>query len=290
MKKVIVILLMGLGIVCASAKADTKEFREHLTKEFAVTKDGSGGILFIYNISGFIKVEGYDGNKVLLEMDKTISAENDQLLETGKKEFKLGFDQRSDTVMAYIADPFDSRPHRNWQYNDTRRDRDIEYNYNVDFTVKVPFGMNLHISTVNEGIVTVNNVGGTLHVSNVNGEISIKNAKATTYAHTINGDVTVTYLVNPADESSYYTINGTIRVNFQPGLSADLQFKSMNGEFFTDFMDATSLPPTVNKTLDKKSGGSVYKLNSSTSVRFGKGGKRFRFETLNGNIYIKKQS
>lgn len=290
MKKVIVTLLMGIGIVCASAKADTKEFKEHLTKEFTVTKDGSGGILFVYNISGFIKVEGYDGNKVLLEIDKTIKAENDQLLETGKKEFRLGFDQRNDTVMAYIADPFDSRPHRNWQYNDTRRDRDIEYNYNVDFTVKVPFGMNLHISTVNEGIVTVNNVGGALHVSNVNGAISIKNAKGKTYAHTVNGDVTVTYLVNPADESSYNTINGTIRVNYQPGLSADLQFKSMNGEFFTDFPDATSLPPTVNKTLDKKSGGSVYKLNSSTSVRFGKGGRIFRFETLNGNIYIKKQS
>ena len=72
-------------------------------------------------------------------------------------------------------------------YNDDREE--IEYNYNVDFTVKVPFGMNLHISTVNDGIITVNNVSGSLHVNNVNEEISIKNAKGTTFAHTVNGDV-----------------------------------------------------------------------------------------------------
>lgn len=290
MKKLIITLLMGMGIVCAFGRENPREFKEHLTKEFTVSKDGSDGILFIYNISGFIKVEGYDGSKVLLEMDKNISAGDDKNLEIGKKEFRLGFDQRNDTVMAYIADPFDSRPHRSWKYSDTRRDRDIEYDYNVDFTVKVPFGMNLNISTVNNGIVTVNNVSGKLHVSNVNEAITIKNAKSETYAHTVNGDVSVTYLTNPAAESSYYTINGTIRVSYQPGFSADLQFKSMNGEFFTDFPDAALLPATVDKVQEKKGNGATYKLNSGTSVRIGKGGKKFRFETLNGNVYIKKQS
>jgi hypothetical protein len=177
-------------------------------------------MLFIYNISGFIRVEGYSGNKIILEMDKTISADDDKNLETGKKEFGLAFDQKSDTVIAYIAEPFDSRPHRNWQYNDDHRE--IEYSYNVDFTVKVPYGLNLHISTVNNGIISVNNVSGILYVSNVNEEISIKNAKGTTHAHTVNGYVSVTYLSNPPEESSYHTINGNINVTYQPGLSADL--------------------------------------------------------------------
>jgi DUF4097 and DUF4098 domain-containing protein YvlB len=222
-----------------------------------------------------------------MEMDETISVETDKDLETGKKEFKMGYDQRSDTVMAYIAEPYDSRPHRRWQHND---DRDIDYNANVDFTVKVPYGMNIHISTVNNGIITVNNVNGTLYASNVNEEISIKNAKSTTYAHTINGDVTVSYLTNPPEESSYYTINGNIKVSYQPGLSADLQFKSMNGDFYTDFPEVILLPASVSKAQDKKGDGIVYKLNAVKSVRFGKGGKTFKFETLNGNVYVKKQS
>jgi hypothetical protein len=288
MKKLIVTLLMGMGIICAVANANSREIKEHQSKEFILKKDAAGSTLFIYNISGFIKVEGYSGSTVLLEMDKTISAEDDKDLETGKKEFRLAFDQRSDTVMAYIASPFDSRPHRNWQYNDDRRE--VEYDFNVDFTVKVPFGMNLHISTVNNGSITVNNVSGILYVNNVNEEITIKNAKGTTFAHTVNGDVTVSYLINPSEESSYYTINGTIRVNYQPGLSADLNFKSMNGDFFTDFPDAQRLPASVTKENQKKGEGLVYKLNAVTAIRFGKGGRTFKFETLNGNVYIKKQS
>jgi hypothetical protein len=288
MKKLIVTLLMGMGIICSFAKANSLEFKELQSKEFVLNKDATGSTLFIYNISGFIKVEGSSGNNVVLEMDKTISAEDDKNLETGKKEFRLAFDQRSDTVMAYIASPFDSRPHRNWQYNDDRRE--IEYNYNVDFTIKVPYGMNLHISTVNNGSITINNVSGTLTVNNVNEEITIKNAKGTTFAHTVNGNVTVSYLSNPPEESSYYTINGNIRVNYQPGLSADLNFKSMNGDFYTDFPDAQSLPASVTKVHEKKGEGLVYKLNATTAVRFGKGGRTFKFETLNGNIYIKKQS
>ena len=288
MKKNIVILLTGIGILCSLPKANAREFTEHMNKEFTITGNVSGSMLFIYNLSGFIKVEGYQGNKILLEMDKTISADNDKDLETGKKEFRLAFEQKNDTVMAYIAEPYDSRPHRNWQYNDDRHE--IDYNYNVDFIVKVPVGMNLHISTVNDGIITVNNVSGTLHVSNVNEEIAIKNAKGTTYAHTINGDVTVNYLTNPPEESSYYTINGNIRVSYQPGFSADLQFKSMNGDFFTDFPDIEKLPAAVTKEKANKEAGTVYRINAVTFVRFGKGGKTFKFETLNGNVYIKKQS
>jgi len=288
MKKLIVSLLMGMGIVCTVPQANAREFKEHMTKEFEVSKN-AGSILYIYNISGFIKVEGYAGNKVLLEMDKTITADNDKDLETGKKEFMLAFDQKSDTILAYIAEPYDSRPRRNWQYNDDHRD--IDYGYNVDFTVKVPFGMDLHISTVNDGIITVNNVSGTLHVSNVNEEISIRNAKGTTYAHTVNGDVSVDYLTNPPEESSYYTINGNIHVSYQPGLSADLQFKSRNGgDFYTDFPEVQLLPASFSKVQEKKGDGFIYKLNAKTAVRFGKGGTIFKFETHNGNVYIKKQS
>jgi hypothetical protein len=288
MKKTIVTLLMGLGIICAIPKANAREFKEHISKEFTLSGDAANSTLFIYNISGFIKVEGYAGNKVLLEMDKTITAVDEKTLETGKKELRLAFDEKADTIMAYIAGPYDSRPHRNWQYNDDRSE--TGYSFNVDFTVKVPLGMNLHISTVNDGIISINNVRGVLHVNNVNEEISIKNAKGTTFAHTVNGDVTVNYLANPPEESSYYTVNGSIRVSYQPDLSADLQFKSMHGDFFTDFPEAELLPASVTKVKEKRGDGIVYKLNTVTLVRFGKGGKTFKFETLNGNVYIKKQS
>jgi hypothetical protein len=288
MKKIVSSLLMGIGIICTIPQANAREFKEHISKEFTLSGNASGSTLFIYNISGFIKVDGYAGNKVMLEMDKTIIADDDKTLETGKKEFRLAFDQNSDSIIAYITSPYDSRPHRNWQYNDNRPE--IEYRYNVDFTVKVPSGMNLHISTVNDGIISVNNVSGVLHINNVNDEITIQNAKGKTYAHTVNGDVSVNYLTNPSEESSYYTINGNINVSYQPDLSADMQFKSMHGDFFTDFPDTELLPASSAKMQQKNDKGTVYKLNKITIVRFGKGGRTFKFQTLNGNVYIKKQS
>lgn len=287
MKKVIVILLMGMGILCVVAKVNAKEFKEHINKEFTVSANSSPTIL-IYNISGFIKVEGYAGNKVLFEIDKILSADDDKKVETGKKEFRLGFDQKLDTVLAYIAAPYDSRPKKNWQQNED--DRNIDYSYKVNFTVKVPFGTNLHISTINDGAITVNNVSGTLHLNNVNNGIEVKNAKGTTFAHTVNGDVSVNYLTNPSGASSYNTINGNIRISYRPGFSADLTFKSMHGDLFTNFTEAKLLPVSTTKVQDKKGGVAVYKLNTITTVRFGKGGKIFKFETLNGNVYIKKQS
>ncbi len=287
MKQLIVSLLLGIGSLCIIPNVNANEFKDHISKEFTVSANSSNSTLFIYNICGFIKVEGYAGNKVQLEMDKTISADDDKAIETGKKEFRLGFDQKSDTIMAYIASPFDSRPQKNWHRNENQRD--IDYGYKVNFTIKVPFGSSLHVSTVNDGAITVNDVYGPLHISNVNEGIQITNAKGTTDARTVNGNVSVNYLSNPSDACSYNTINGDIKVSYHSDFSADLTFKSMHGDFFTDFPNVKLLPVSATKVQDKKGIETVYKLNTIMTFRFGNGGKIFKFETLNGNVYIKKQ-
>src|SRR5450432_1417716 len=109
MKKLFFPLFAGTALSYASLAAHAQEFKEHISKEFSLSKEASGTVLSIYNINGPIRVEGYSGSKVLLEIDKTISADDNSKLETGKKEFKLGFNQTADTIIAYIAEPYDSR-------------------------------------------------------------------------------------------------------------------------------------------------------------------------------------
>lgn len=268
-----------------------EQFKDHISKQYVIQKSNAG-VLAIYNIEGSITVEGYAGDKVLIEVDQTLVAKTKEVLEQGKKEFKLGFEQVGDSVIAYTAEPWDSRPH-DWsdRYN-RNNDRKIDYRCNLSYTVKVPYNMNLRISTVNDGEILVKDVAGRLHVNNVNGGIAIVNAKNTTWAHTINGDLTVNYLKNPSEASSYYTLNGKLTATFQPGLSADIEFKTMNGGFYTDFPDAELLSPTVTmvKNQERKEGGTVFKLRKDSKLRIGPGGNQFKFETLNGNIYIKKQS
>ncbi len=324
MRKIIITLLAGLVISCVQAPAqsqDSKEekirikeqereekqkakeaerneryqkeypeqFKEHITREFTI-KQSSAGILSIYNLEGSVNVEGYAGDKVMIEIDKTVSAKTNEILEQGKKEIKLGFEQIGDSVVAYLQAPWDTRPHDWREENDWSNRRNIEYRCRLAYTVKVPYTLNLRLSTVNDGEVLVKNVSGQLHVNNVNGSITIVNAKGATYAHTINGDLTVNYLSNPKEPSSYYTLNGKLTASFQPDLSADVQFKSMNGAFYTDFPDVVMLAPTITKNQEKKGDGTVYKMNKDTQMRIGNGGRLFKFETLNGNIYIKKQS
>lgn len=280
-------VLAGLVLSCAQLPANAQEFKEHVSKEFTVSKSANNQ-LAIYNINGSVKVEGYAGDKIVLEVDKIITAKTSQDLEFGKKEFQLGFDQKGDSVTAYIAEPFDSRPRQkrhNWN-----NDREVEYDFTLNYTIKIPNHMNLVANTVNRGQVIISNVNGNLKARNVNGAITLNNVKGTTDAHTVNGNVDIDYVANPPENSSYYTLNGNIQVTYPANLSADLQFKTFQGNFYTDFPNAEPLPTQAIKTEQKTDNGTVYKLNKITAIRIGSGGRTLKFETFNGNVYIKKQS
>ena len=292
MNRLIIPLLGGLGLVCgclSPVEAQRPAFSQHQTREFALP-NATGGVLALYNLDGFVHVQGYAGQKVVVDVDETISADDSAALEAGKKELRIAFDQSGDSIIVYTAEPYDTRPHRRWTYYDDRDRNEIDYRYSLSYTVKVPFGINLIVSTVNNGDIDVQDVTGSLKVNNVNGPVSIKNAKGVTNARTINGNLTVSYTSVPPDGSKYYTLNGALTVTYPADLSADLQFKSMNGRFYTDFPQVEILPVTVTKNTQPRDGGTVYKLDIDKRVRIGSGGKLFRFETMNGNIYIKKQS
>lgn len=283
MKKLILItLLAGWGHSFAQKNAGKLEYKQHISKQFTLQKPAESSVFALYNISGYVKVEGYSGNQVMIEVDQTITSNNAEDLELAKNEFKAGFDQKADSIIAYTAAPYDSRPNKGNNKNISRH-----YTFRLDYTVKVPNNMNIRVSTINGGEVMVKDVYGTLNASNINGSINIINAKAATEAHTVNGSLTASYLVVPP-ASDYKTVNGKVEITYPASLSADLQLKSMHGQYYTDFPNTENIPADVVKTTTRNNNGAMYKLNKITKVRVGNGGKLFKFETLNGNIYIKK--
>jgi DUF4097 and DUF4098 domain-containing protein YvlB len=286
MKKRFFPFLTGLALLC-NVGANAQEFREHSEKEFTVSS-AAAGRLAVYNLNGPIKVEGYAGDKVVIGIDKQITADDSDRLSEGKAEVRLAFEQHGDSILVYLAEPYNTRPHR-WE-NYEGNEHHIDYDFRLSFTIRVPYAMNVHASTVNQGDIIVQDVAGALDIDNVNGPITIKNAKGATRAHTINGDLTVNYTELPPMASDYYTLNGTLSVTYPANLSAVCQFKSMNGSFYTDFPDVEILPARVTKNEEPDGRGVRYKLNISKQIKIGNGGKLFKFETLNGDIYIKKQS
>jgi DUF4097 and DUF4098 domain-containing protein YvlB len=282
MKKSLSLFLVGMILSCTNSPAQKQVFKEHISKEFSVSS--SETTLNVFNINGFIKVEGYAGNKIIIEIDKTISAKRDRDLEEGKSGFKLNFEQKNDEITAYISEPFDSRPNISNRHNNVH----IDYDFKVNYTIKVPYSTNLRLSTINEGDVMVSDVKGEIKANNINGAITLKNTAKAYDVHTINGDVNINYTTLPPDNAKYYTLNGDLTVTYPANLSADCTFKSFQGEFFTDFPEVEVMPSKIKKVVEKDGESTKHKLEKGSNIKIGKGGLKLNFETFNGNIYIKK--
>jgi len=97
------------------------------------------------------------------------------------------------------------------------------------------------------------------------------------------GDVVVTGVHGNFDLAN---VNGDVEVAFPDDVSANLDFESFRGDVFTDFeivsVGAASTPAATGRGLRL--------LSKPRSARFrvGAGGPTYSFNTLNGDIYVRK--
>jgi hypothetical protein len=291
--------IVWLGLFCTPVLAQTHT--EKITKELTFEKASPDNALLIANINGDIKVVGYEGTKILVEVTKTITAKTQARLEEGKNAVELGVINDVDSLVLYVNgscnvfsknDPKrfknGNRWMRNWGYswNDCGKNCNENFSYTMDFVVKVPAGINLMVSTINDGEIVVENVKGIVYANNINGGIKLKNLMREADASTINGDVDIEYAKNPVKDCRFYSLNGDINAWFQKGLAANFSFESFNGDFYTDIEPLESLPVQVEQT--KKGEGVKYKVNGNR-YKIRSGGPLLDFETFNGNVYLKEK-
>lgn len=293
MKKLIIICVM-----LTSGLANAQTFKDVITRELTFEKKEAATLL-ILNINGHVKVEGYSGDKVLVEVNRQIYGKTEARVEKGKSEIQLGVLDRADTIILYVdgyCNNFGKVKNRSqrwrnggwgydWNCNNGSCNKD--YDWEMDFTVKVPTGTNVIASTVNNGSVEVRNLTGRASAENVNGSIRLDNLSGpSTFASTINGDVDVDYTKNPTQECRYYSLNGDVNVLFVKGLAANVAFQSFNGNFYTNVNDLESMPAVVKKETGNK--GLSYKVGGRR-FKVGQGGVFLDFETFNGNAYLKEK-
>jgi hypothetical protein len=280
----------------ASCAATAQTFTEKITRELAFEKPSPANALFIANLFGSVRVEGYDGSTIRVEANKSIDAKTEARLQSGKDEVQLGVIDRADTIILYVKDGCHefgmnrknrSGWHRDgWGYQSVNgNDCHLLYDYKMDFVVKVPRALNLMVSTINEGNVTVANVHGVVKARNINGSIRLSDLTSEAEANTINGDVDIEYARNPGKQCRFYSLNGDINAVFQPGLSANLSFESFNGSIYTNLTKIENLPVQVTKI--QRDDGLKFKIDGN-SFRIGNGGPLLDFETFNGNVYLKE--
>ncbi|HCW06615.1 MAG TPA: hypothetical protein DGG95_04525 [Cytophagales bacterium] len=269
-------------------------FTDKITKELKFEKASPSNTLVLANINGSIKILGYDGDKILIEAERTIKAKSDARLEKGKAEAQLKVIDRMDSLIVYVGNGCNKFGNRNkkhgsgWSYygDCDGDDCKILYDFTFNFTVKVPSGINVEVSTINEGNISVDHMKGSVKANNINGAIKLSALEGSADASTINGDVDIEYLRNPNKDCKYYTLNGDINALFSKGLAANMSFKSFNGSLYTNVAQLEGLPAMLEKK-ESENGIKLKVANNRFKIR--NGGVMQDFETFNGDVIVKEK-
>jgi hypothetical protein len=163
-------------------------------------------------------------------------------------------------------------------------------NRSVSFEIEVPSRTNLKVSTVNDGEILIENIDGTIDVSNTNGGIALNNVAGSVNAGTTNGNVRATMTrVTAEREMAFTSLNGTVDVTLPPTTKANLRLRSDNGDIYSDF--EMQLSPAAAPTIqDSRSSNGRYRINRNKSIvgTINGGGPEFELRTFNSNVYVRR--
>jgi DUF4097 and DUF4098 domain-containing protein YvlB len=143
----------------------------------------------------------------------------------------------------------------------------------VDFTIKLPAGIDFFGRTVN-GDLEAENMGADADVSTVNGSVDVS-AVGHVEATTVNGSIRAS--MGRADWESvarFTTVNGGITLTLPANLSADVRAETVNGDLETDF------PLTITGRFGPR----------HLRGTIGNGGRALELSTVNGSIHLRKSS
>jgi hypothetical protein len=265
----------GVLALGGNARADVVDTRE-LAETIPVPAN-EPLVVIVKNIIGPIHVTGHDANRVEMHATETVRGDLQADIERARAEMQLRTETEPGRVAFRVRDTAGNSGRRNSNWD--------SYSIAYDIELRVPRGATLEISTVNDGDVTVEDVNGEFDLKNVNGAVRLVRAGGGGSIHTVNGDVDATFARSPSEATSFHTVNGEVDVTFPANLSAELAFHTLQGDVFTDF-DVVSLsaPPEVRSNR----GRYVMNRNRNSAFRVGAGGERHTFNTLNGDILVRK--
>ena len=256
-----------------------KEDKIVINREYAIDNPRQMTVI-IDNINGDVEVVPSSDDKLYLTLEIEISGHSDKLVAQAKSELELGEILADDSLMFYTKAPFIKKCQ--WGYDMRNHPK---YAFKYQYKVRVPKQVSLEAKTVNNGDVYVSDIDGPVKACNVNGEVSVKNARIIRQASTVNGDVTINFLESPKEAIDFNTVNGDFEFEFPEDFSAQIFFDSMNGDLYSSF-DYQKMSPKITKS--EKNG--QFKIGTKTGIEIGSNGPELSFKSINGNVYLRKSS
>ncbi len=158
----------------------------------------------------------------------------------------------------------------------------------LEIYVEVPRGVDLELSTYNDGKIVVENIEGEVVVESYNGPITAENISGTLVADTYNGDIKVAFdRVTPDAPLAFTTYNGDVDVTFPANFRGSFKLRSERGEILTGFDMELSQPEVKQKETGK--GWKKTFIDGWITGKVNGGGPEVTMKTYNGDIYIRKK-
>ena len=240
---------------------------------------GAPAVFELSNINGSVRIVAEDRHDISIVATRTVERVGSE------PEPTVDFRQEGERVLV-CGDARRCGCHVDWPRDEHRRGDDDRTKVRVDFEVRLPKSATLDVCTVNSGTLKVEGTEGRYTLRNVNGDLEMVRVRGAGRASTVNGDLEASFTAPPDAAAEFRTVNGHVDVTLPASLSADLRLKSMNGGLYTDF-ETTPLPSKA--TGERRNGRFTYRADRYASVRVGKGGPELTFETLNGDVQVRKQ-
>ena len=300
-------LILSLGFITHAAEAVSETLQETIPGSFKQTEqinevitfsdNSSGQTVRIFNVYGAIDVAGHASDEVIIEATNQVHAKTQVAVNEGLDEIGLAFTEHQGTLYIYLDSPFTHfdpvsgelwHSDTCWRRDDcSRKHPKKAYKYRMDIMVSVPDTVNLEVSAINDGDITITGVEAeSLKVSNINGAIDMVDVAGKTYVNAINQDINLVYSKNPDKDSEFESINGDLNITFAGQPNAEVVYETMHGDLYTRF-DVKALEPQVLLTSQQKEHGIKYQLGAASRLQLGSGGPVYQFKTLNGDIKIK---
>lgn len=264
-------VMLGAALMAPSVLAAQERQTQH--DAFTLSERvPAGQWIRVRNLNGEIKVRAATGDKVEVSATKSWRRGDpkDVRIESRKSSdgsilvCALWTDNATCTENSYSSHDDDRRSH--W-------DRDNRNDVAVAFEVRVPKGVKVGVWSVN-GSVNVDGVTGEVRASTVNGSVEAISAGGPVQASTVNGSVRATMGRLDSDEDlEFSSVNGSVVAEFTGDIDANVDLSTVNGRFQTDW------PVTITGRIDPR------RLRAT----LGKGGRRIKLSTVNGNVELRKR-
>lgn len=265
-KSLILISLLTLGILI--------ELSAQNQVAIPLSNPGRSGSLELSLVRGSISILGSDENdEVVIQYDGDEITPNNVQPET-----RNGLRKLTNNAVGFDVT----------ENNNRVRIDGIIPTKDIDLFIIVPKNFSLHLSTVNNGDIDIENVDGEFNLSNVNGDVTLINVGGYATIDTVNGDIVATFeSVSDDRPMAFSTVQGDIEVTLPESAKISARMRTERGDIYTDF----DINVRRNNQEQVQRNSSTYKVsvNSWIDGDINGGGPDYSFRTLNGDIIIRKE-